>query len=175
MPGSGSRSARGASPAPAQSFTSVRLMADRPPIPQRLTFVTLGTKDMARARTFYASWGWQESDGGSDEFAQFEMGPLRFALYALDLLGAEAAPGLAAPATGWNGVALAINVASRGAVDDGLRRRDKSRRAVHRASDRARLGRVLGVRCGSRGSKVGDRVAPRLSRRGRQRHVGALL
>lgn len=93
-------------------------MADGSPIPQRLTFVTLGTKDMARARAFYASWGWQERDGGSDEFAQFEMGPLRFALYPLDLLGAEAAPGLAAPATGWNGVALAINVACRDAVDE---------------------------------------------------------
>jgi uncharacterized glyoxalase superfamily protein PhnB len=34
----------------------------------------------------------------------------------LDLLSAEAAPGLAAPATGWNGVALAINVVSRDAV-----------------------------------------------------------
>lgn len=93
-------------------------MADRPPIPQRLTFVTLGTRDMARARAFYASWGWQERGGGSDEFAQFEMGPLRFALYPLDLLGAEAAPGLAAPAIDWNGVALAINVASRDAVDE---------------------------------------------------------
>jgi uncharacterized glyoxalase superfamily protein PhnB len=92
-------------------------MVDRSPIPQRLTFVTLGTRDMARARAFYAAWGWQERVGGSDQFAQFEMGQLRFALYPLNLLGAEAAPGLAAPAADWNGVALAINVASRDAVD----------------------------------------------------------
>ena len=103
---------------PAQSRYG-SIMADGPPIPQRLTFVTLGTRDMARARAFYASWGWQECDGGSDEFAQFDMGPLRFALYPLDLLQAEAAPGLGPAATiGWNGVALAINVASRDAVDE---------------------------------------------------------
>ena len=81
---------------------------------------------MPRARAFYAAWGWQERDGGSDEFAQFEMGQLRFALYPLELLAAEAAPGLAAPATGWNGVALAINDASPGAVDDAYRAATKA-------------------------------------------------
>ncbi len=90
-------------------------------IPQRLTFVTLGTRDIARARAFYASWGWQERADASDEFAQFDMGGVRFALYQLDLLGAEAAPGSAAPRPGWNGVTLAINVTSRVAVDDACR------------------------------------------------------
>lgn len=94
-------------------------MADEPPIPQRLSFVTIGTKDMARVRAFYASWGWQERDGGSDEFAQFDVGQLRFALYPWELLRAEAAPETEPGAlTEWHGIALAINVASRTAVDE---------------------------------------------------------
>jgi uncharacterized glyoxalase superfamily protein PhnB len=76
---------------------------------------------MAQARQFYASWGWQERAGGSDEFAQFDMGDTRFALYPLDLLGAEAAPGRPPPPPGWNGVTLAINVATRDSVDEAYR------------------------------------------------------
>jgi hypothetical protein len=90
-------------------------------VPQRLSFVTLGTRHMRGRRDFYAAWGWQERDGGSDEFAQFAMGGVRLALYPLDLLGAEAAPGLPAPAAGWNGVTLAINVGSREQVDAAYR------------------------------------------------------
>jgi predicted lactoylglutathione lyase len=96
-------------------------MTDSPRIPQRLTFVTLGTRDIARARAFYAAWGWREGAGASDEFAQFDMGGVRFALYQLDLLGAEAAPGSPTPLPGWNGVTLAVNVTSRVAVDDAYR------------------------------------------------------
>jgi uncharacterized glyoxalase superfamily protein PhnB len=90
-------------------------------VPQRLSFVTLGTRHMRGRRDFYAAWGWQERDGGSDEFAQFAMGGVRLALYPLDLLGAEAAHGLSAPAAGWNGVTLAINVGSREQVDAAYR------------------------------------------------------
>jgi uncharacterized glyoxalase superfamily protein PhnB len=94
---------------------------DSAPIPQRLTFVTLGTRDMPRLRAFYAAWGWHERDGGNDDFAQFEMGGVRLALYPLDLLGAEAAPGCAVPPVGWNGVTLAINVGNQTLVDNAYR------------------------------------------------------
>lgn len=90
-------------------------------VPQRLTFVTLGTRNMARRRAFYASWGWEEREGGSESFAQFDMGAVRFALYPLDLLGEEAAPSAATPPAGWNGVALAVNVPSSSAVDKAFR------------------------------------------------------
>jgi uncharacterized glyoxalase superfamily protein PhnB len=86
-------------------------------LPQRLSFVTLGTRNMAKARAFYAARGWQERAGGSDEFAQFDMGGVRLALYPLDLLTAEAAPGESQPGAAWNGVTLAVNVGSRASVD----------------------------------------------------------
>lgn len=90
-------------------------------LPQRLTFVTLGTKDMGRRRSFYSGWGWEEREGGSDEFAQYSLGSVRLALYPLDLLGEEAAPGCDAPPSEWNGVTLAVNVANQVEVDLGYR------------------------------------------------------
>jgi catechol 2,3-dioxygenase-like lactoylglutathione lyase family enzyme len=88
-------------------------MVDSLQIPQRLSFVTLGTRNMRRARAFYAAWGWREREGGTGEFAQFQLGTVRLALYPLELLGAEAAPGCPAPAPGWNGVTLAVKRMSR--------------------------------------------------------------
>lgn len=88
-----------------------------PAVSQSLSYVTLGTRDMAAVRAFYRSWGWTELAGGSDEFAQFDLGGVRLALFPLALLTDEAAPGSPAPETGWNGVTLAVNVAQRHEVD----------------------------------------------------------
>lgn len=90
-------------------------------LPPRLTFVTLGTNNMSRRRSFYSGWGWDEREGGSDEFAQYTLGSVRLALYPLDLLGREAAPGCSAPSSDWNGVTLAVNVANEAEVDAGYR------------------------------------------------------
>ena len=87
-------------------------------VPQRLSFVTLGARDVARLRAFYAAWGWSERDGGSDGFAQFDLGGVRLALFPLDQLRAEAARDADLPAAGaWSGVTLAVNVTTRGEVD----------------------------------------------------------
>ena len=88
-------------------------------VPQRLSFVTLGARDVARLRAFYGAWGWQERDGGSDAFAQFDLGGVRLAVFPLHELRDEAAAGADLPEAGvWNGVTLAVNVADRAAVDD---------------------------------------------------------
>jgi uncharacterized protein len=83
----------------------------------RLTFVTLGARDLPALADFYRRWGWTELPGGSATFVAFDAGGVRLALYPLDLLGAEAAPTEIAPAPGWNGVTLAVNVAARDEVD----------------------------------------------------------
>jgi len=89
-----------------------------PGVPQRLSFVTLGARDVPGLRAFYAAWGWTERDGGDDGFAQFDVSGTRLALYPLDRLGSEAAPGEELPPAGrWNGVTLAVNVPSPDDVD----------------------------------------------------------
>jgi len=90
-------------------------------LPPKLTFVTLGTNNLPRRRSFYSGWGWDEREGGSDEFAQYTLGSVRLVLYPLDLLGSEATPGCSAPSSDWNGVTLAVNVANEAEVDAGYR------------------------------------------------------
>jgi uncharacterized glyoxalase superfamily protein PhnB len=69
-------------------------------------------------RAFYRALGWVENDGSDDTYTSFTMGGLRLALYPVDLLGQEAAPGKEAVAPdAWNGVTLGVNVATRDEVD----------------------------------------------------------
>jgi uncharacterized protein len=87
-------------------------------VPQRLSFVTLGARNMPVLRGFYASLGWSERPGSDDNFATYDAGGVVLALYPLDRLGAEAAPTDPLPLPGWNGITLGINVESAGAVDE---------------------------------------------------------
>jgi uncharacterized protein len=87
-------------------------------VPQRLSFVTLGARNMPVLRGFYASLGWRERPGSDDNFATFDAGGVLLAIYPIERLGAEAAPTEPLPLPGWNGITLGINVESTGAVDD---------------------------------------------------------
>src|SRR5450631_1659007 len=60
--------------------------------PQRISYITLGVRDMPTLRAFYAELGWQERPGSSDDFATYEAEGVLLALYPLGQLGQEAAP-----------------------------------------------------------------------------------
>ncbi|NJO36603.1 MAG: VOC family protein [Rhizobiales bacterium] len=81
---------------------------------QRVSLLTLGVDDVARARGFYERLGWQASSASMEEIAFFQVGSLGLALYpkgnvAEDLELAEA------PSPG--GVTLSCNVESEALVD----------------------------------------------------------
>ena len=85
---------------------------------KRVSFITLASRDVGALRDFYRRWGWPERPRGTDDFASFDAGGVRLALYRLELLADEAAPGSRSPLPdAWNGFTLAVNLASRGAVD----------------------------------------------------------
>ncbi len=87
----------------------------------RLTFVTIGARDVATLRAFYRRWGWPELPGADDTFALFDAGGVRLALYAADLLRREAAPdGDPLPEGAWRGTTLAVNVGNVAEVDAAL-------------------------------------------------------
>ena len=89
--------------------------------PQKLSYLTLGARDMAVLRAFYGGLGWSERPGSSDDFATYEVGGIILALYPLARLGREAAPHEPLPGPGWNGVTLGVNVEDAVAVDETFR------------------------------------------------------
>ncbi len=80
---------------------------------QRLSLVTLGVADLARAERFYTSLGW---DRGSDddEVVFFQCGGMVVALWDRAALAEDSS---VQDTGGWGGVTLAINVRSAAEVD----------------------------------------------------------
>jgi len=83
-------------------------------VEQRISLVTLGVRDLGRARRFYAALGWRESGASQDEVAFFQAGGAVLALWDRGALADDSAVD---DAGGWGGVTLAHNVRSPGEVD----------------------------------------------------------
>ena len=82
---------------------------------QRISIVTLGVTDLARARSFYEQLGWRGQEVEATVF--FQAGGMAFVLWGADKLSDDA--GVAGPSQrGFRGVALAQNVRSRSEVDE---------------------------------------------------------
>jgi uncharacterized protein len=84
---------------------------------QRLSLITLGVADVARAREFYEGVGWHV-DGGvddeSDHVAFFQAGGMIVALWSRDKLAKDSG---VEDGGGWGGITLAYNVRSPADVD----------------------------------------------------------
>jgi uncharacterized protein len=81
---------------------------------QRISLVTLGVADLARARAFYVALGWREAPAPADDIAFFQAGGMVLGLWDRASLAADSA---VPDAGGWGGVTLAYNVDSPAAVD----------------------------------------------------------
>ena len=86
-------------------------------VPERLTLVTLGARDAVALANFYRGLGWKQGPSADDGFCSFLLHNVVVAVYPVEALGAEAAPGEGPPTGGWRGVTLAINVGSADEVD----------------------------------------------------------
>jgi uncharacterized protein len=81
---------------------------------QRLSLVTLGVRDLARARRFYEALGWRTNAAPDDDVVFFKSGGMVISLWGRDDLQKDTA----VPDSGsWGGVTLAHNVRSPAAVD----------------------------------------------------------
>lgn len=87
-------------------------------VPHRLSLVTLGVRDMPRMQGFYKGLGWPPLPSASDQFCAFLLGGVVLALYGIDDLAAEAAPGEPLVKHGWGGHTFALNVDERDQVDE---------------------------------------------------------
>jgi catechol 2,3-dioxygenase-like lactoylglutathione lyase family enzyme len=81
----------------------------------RISFVTLGVNDLARATRFYAEGLGFPQLKSPPSVSFFELGKTWLALYPRDLLAADA--GVSAAGSGFSGFALAHNVSSADAAD----------------------------------------------------------
>jgi catechol 2,3-dioxygenase-like lactoylglutathione lyase family enzyme len=85
---------------------------------QRLTVVTLGVADLARSRHFYEALGWTPAASSTEHIVFFSAGAIILGLYDRKALAEDAQ--LPAPGSGFGGITLAQNVASRAEVDRAL-------------------------------------------------------
>jgi catechol 2,3-dioxygenase-like lactoylglutathione lyase family enzyme len=91
---------------------------------QRLSLVTLGVRDLARARKFYEQGlGWTRSGGVEGEVAFYQLGGMILGLWGRDELAGDARLKLApvTPGESFGGLALAYNTRNEAAVDAVLR------------------------------------------------------
>lgn len=85
----------------------------------RVSFVTLGVADIARARAFYDKLGFKASSASNPNVVFYDAGGIVLALFGREALAEDAK--LDAAGSGFSGIALAHNVNSEADVDEVLR------------------------------------------------------
>jgi uncharacterized protein len=81
---------------------------------QRVSLITLGVADLARARAFYEALGWTTRAGADDDVVFFQTGGMIVALWGRTELAEDSG---VEDTGGWGGVTLAHNVRTPAEVD----------------------------------------------------------
>ena len=81
---------------------------------QRLSLITLGVSDLARARAFYEALGWRTNAAPDDDVVFFQAGGMIVALWDRARLAEDSG---VEDGGGWGGVTFAYNVRSPAEVD----------------------------------------------------------
>ena len=81
---------------------------------QRVSLITLGARDLARARAFYEALGWETGAKPDDDVAFFQAGGLVVALWDRAQLAEDSGM---TDGGGWGGITLAYNTRSPAEVD----------------------------------------------------------
>ena len=76
---------------------------------QRISLITLGVSDLARARSFYEGLGWKTGAAPADDVVFFQTGGMIVALWGRGQLAEDSG---VEDGGGWGGVTLAYNVRS---------------------------------------------------------------
>jgi predicted lactoylglutathione lyase len=83
-------------------------------VKQRVSLITLGVRDLARARAFYEALGWQTGAQPDDDTIFFQAGDMVLALWSREKLAEDSE---VEDSGGWGGITLAMNVGSPEEVD----------------------------------------------------------
>ena len=123
---------------------------------QRLSLVTLGVADLARAKAFYEALGWRGQQP-TDDVVFFQAGGMIVALWGREQLAEDS---VVEDSGGWGGVTLAHNVRSPEEVDAVLAEAERRRRHGRPSRRGDVLGRLLGRLPRPRRPPVGGRAQP---------------
>ena len=105
---------------------------------QRLSLITLGVADLARAKEFYVSMGLTPAHASTDNVVFFQLNGIALALFPRTDLAADA--GLAPYGEGFSGIALAHNVRAREEVDRLITKAETNGGKILRAAQEASWG-----------------------------------
>jgi len=108
----------------------------------RLSFVTLGVTDMARARAFYVALGFVASSASSPNVTFFAAGGVVLALFGREALAKDAT--VRSAGNGFSGVALAHNVAAEADVARVLDEAERAGARILKPSQKAFWGGTSG-------------------------------
>jgi uncharacterized protein len=111
-------------------------------VEQRLSLVTLGVRDLARARAFYEALGWKTGAKPDDDVVFFQSGGMIVALWGRDQLAEDSA---VEDGGGWGGVTFAHNVRSPEEVDAVLAEAERAGAAIPRKGGKTFWGGYSGV------------------------------
>jgi catechol 2,3-dioxygenase-like lactoylglutathione lyase family enzyme len=111
-------------------------------VEQRVSLITLGVRDLPRARAFYEALGWKTGAEPDDDVVFFQAGGMIVALWGRDQLAADS---VVEDGGGWGGVTLAHNVRSPAEVDDVLAQAEAAGATIGRPGAETFWGGYSGV------------------------------
>ena len=109
---------------------------------QRVSLVTLGVRDLARARDFYEGLGWKTGAAPADDVVFFQTGGMIVALWGREELAEDSC---VTDAGGWGGVTLAHNVRSPEEVDAVIAEAEKAGATIGRPGAETFWGGYSGI------------------------------
>ena len=109
---------------------------------QRVSLVTLGVRDLGRARRFYEALGWATRAEPDDDIVFFQAGGMIVALWDRDKLAEDT---VVSDSGGWGGITLAHCVASPDDVDDVLAQAEAAGATIARPGAETFWGGYSGV------------------------------
>jgi hypothetical protein len=114
---------------------------------QRLSLVTLGVRDLARAQRFYQEGlGWTRNGGVEGEVAFYQLGGIILGLWGRDALAADAGAEAVAttPGKSFGGLALAYNTRDEAAVDAVLKEAEAAGGTILKPAEKTAWGGYAG-------------------------------